>query len=195
MTGLILKVRLHLGEQSVLRSGIRPVFWSFGWERCERHQQDRCCSPCGSFWVGLPCLSDHWCIRCVHCAMHNEIGGFAGPWPALPKPIRRSLSQSPKHCQDLRGWRVKLSSSRFGRGLQTALFVIIYHPKILWDFFLAKKPGWKLEDPTTLQPRICCAAVASEIRKCLEPGRMLLCWWFPASIDNVHIQWLNQWSK
>ena len=59
MTGLILKVRLQLGEQSVLRSGIRPVFWSFGCERCERHQQDRCCSPCGSFWVGLPCLSDH----------------------------------------------------------------------------------------------------------------------------------------
>lgn len=165
----------------------------FGDARVAGHQQDRCCSSCGSFWVGLPCLSDHASVvSTVLCTMKLADLQVLG-W--------RCQSQSGGHCLSrpsiarIWGWRVKLSSSRFGRGLQTALFVIIYHPKILWDFFLAKKPGWKLEDPTTLQPRICCAAVASEVRKCLEPGRMLLCWWFPASIDNVHIQWLNQWSK
>lgn len=35
MTGLILKVRLQLGEQSVLRSGIRPVFWSLACQRLD----------------------------------------------------------------------------------------------------------------------------------------------------------------
>ena len=109
---------------------------------------------------------------------------------------RRCQSQSGGHCLGRQsiariwGWRVELSSSRFGWGLQTALFVIIYqfyHPKILWDFF-PKKPG-KLEDPTTLQLRICCAAVASETRKCLGRDASVL------MVSSFHWHPMTAWKK
>ena len=54
MTGLILKVRLQLGEQSVLRSGIRPVFWSLDVKDAKGINKTDAAALAGRFGLACP---------------------------------------------------------------------------------------------------------------------------------------------